>query len=134
MSKRTKKTNGVSALCLLALSKYNQLKSDPLLRDDVEPGTYEVDEVVRVHGTVKVLEDGPRADRLTVPWAKLVEAACKRRGVTFEGLVAEALADDGDGEEMKGAVEALVRKLDPPARPVKPGNVSVVVLVDKADA
>jgi hypothetical protein len=92
---------------LLALAKGIDTDS---ARDLVAPGTYEIDETVRVTGTVRVGDDyQQRLVAKADPWKLLACALSKLNNVSIEALVREAETFDTEATKLaaKTAIEAL---------------------------
>ncbi len=92
---------------LLALSKYNRSSK---VREDVEPGEYDIDVIVRLHGTMKVGADY-ESEVQSIPWKKVAAILFdKMDGVGIEGVISEALGavdDSRIGEAASAAMSAL---------------------------
>lgn len=81
----------LSPVELLALSK--AVKAD---RDAVTQGTYEVDFLVRVHGTMSVAPDTQKVPTVSIPLKEVLALFVARSGATREAslkLLAECLTD-----------------------------------------
>jgi hypothetical protein len=83
----------VDAATKLAISKF----VDDEARDQVEPGTYDIDKVVRFKGGMVVSEDPkPRSPTVMIPWMEVFALSLHRAGVTRDKtlqLVAETVKD-----------------------------------------
>lgn len=113
---------------LLALSKFDVSKK---VREHVAPGEYEVDEVVRISGTIKVGVDHAANIAARVPWQKLVAVLLdKVNGATIESVVAEALAADLDGEEIAERAANAMATLVESTRSTRKGAVKVSLHVE----
>lgn len=113
---------------LLALSKFDLSKD---VREDVAPGDYKVDEVVRVRGSIKVGNDHEANIAARVPWQKLVAVLLdKVNGATIESVVAEALAADLDADDVKARAEAAIATLVDSTRSIRKGAVKVNLIVE----
>jgi len=91
----------------LALSKFSLSKKT---RAAVKPGEYEVDELVRVLGTIRVGEDYDQDIVAKIPWITLLGVALsKLNGVSIKSLVREAFAAKGiDEEKIKSEAQAAI--------------------------
>jgi hypothetical protein len=93
---------------LLALSRYDVAKK---IRDQVEPGDYDVDVEVRVHGTIRVGEDHEAEVTAAIPWQRVCAVLLdKLNDVTIESVLSEALGDVDD-TEVKAQAAAAMRAL-----------------------
>lgn len=98
----------MDAADLLAVSKFTKAKA---VRDDVEPGDYEIDVLVRLHGSIRVGEDHEAEVTAEIPWQRVAAVLFdKLNGVTIESVLSEALGDvdlDGIKAEAVAAMRAL---------------------------
>lgn len=81
----------LSAIEGLALSK--AFKAD---RDAVAPGTYEIDMLVRVHGSMTVAQDTEKTSTVSIPVKEVLALFVARSGATREAslkLLEECLTD-----------------------------------------
>jgi hypothetical protein len=93
---------------------------------NLNAGTYEIDELVRVRGTVRKGEDSEQVVHMKCDtWNILAVALSKLNGVTVEAIVREAVGLDKDAVTAikKQASEAL-DKIKAPAKQVTAGKVT----------
>ena len=116
---------------LVAIAKLVDDKSFKAASGQLPVGPYEVDFVLRVHGTFNKGKDYEqkyvaKAD----PWGLLALALSKLNGVTVESLVAEHLRlkeakTDGD-QRLKERADEAIQKVKAPTYQVANGKVSSV--------
>ncbi len=99
---------------LLALSKF---KAGTVTRELVKQGTYEVDTVLAIHGTITVGDDYTQQISPKLPWRSMFFAALSRMSglerARFVGAVLdgwEAEPEPAVADEIKGYEEALLKK------------------------
>jgi hypothetical protein len=91
--------NGMNAVEMLALSKCVKSKDAKEARTNVNPGSYEVNCLVRVAGTMNVGEDYTQNKTASMPQMKMLLAALKLNGVCVRSFVRQYL--DGAYEPTK---------------------------------
>lgn len=107
---------------LLALTKFN----DNDVRDAMDEGTYEIDEIVRIQGSMKIQADHESITTAAIPWMKVLALALsKLNGVTIESLVKEALEADDLGKEIKDRARVAMNKLKDSTVGIRRGAVKV---------
>ena len=83
----------MDAITTLAISKF----VDDEARDQVEPGIYDIDKIVRLKGGMVVNEDPkPRAATCMIPWMEVFALSLHRAGITRDKtlqIVAETVKD-----------------------------------------
>ena len=105
----------------LALSKF----SIGRVRDEVEPGEYDVNVLVRVKGSVKVGEDySQRIVAAANPWKLLAVALSKLNGVTVDSIVREAEANGLDDKAVKTQADAAIQTIKEPTERTCSGKVT----------
>lgn len=118
----------LEALELLALSKFDESKK---VRDAIEAGEYEVDEIVRISGSVKVGEDHEARVVASIPWMRVASVLFdKLNDVTIESVLSEALGDDVDDSRIKEQAEAAIEVLKGSTTKTRKGAVKVALTVE----
>lgn len=113
---------------LLALSKFDKAKT---VRDDVEPGDYEIDVLVRLHGSIRVGEDHDAEVTASIPWQRVAAVLFdKLNGVTVESVLSEALGDVDDSE-IKAEAVAAMRALKGSTLKTCKGKVTTKLAIDE---
>lgn len=80
------------------------IKAGAKQRDQVDPGEYELDFMVRVRGELAIGEDVEAVVSAAIPWQRVAAVALdKLNGVTLESVLREALKGEVD-EERSGRV------------------------------
>ena len=123
----------INAVESLAVAKVVDAKD---VREEVLPGKYDVDVVVRIKGSIKVGEDYtqnvPAAAR---PWALLALALSKLNGVTIDSLTREALGLSEDQEkEIKAKAEESIQSIKDTTERKCKGKVTTNLEVEKVEA
>jgi hypothetical protein len=97
-------------LTQLAVSKFKLQKS---VRNAIGAGDYEVDENIRVLGTIRVGEDYDQDIVGKIPWITLLGVALsKLNGVSMKSLVREAFDAKGiDEEKIKSEAQAAINAI-----------------------
>lgn len=131
----TAKKNVASNLPAEVLLALGQYKSSDAVRDDVAPGTYDVDAIVHVKGTLTVGEDFTRQQVNKIdPWSMIAVLLDKVNGVTMEAVAKEAqdLLDNDEGfadhaKDLKKRTDKSVAGLKEATRAPARGNAKVVL-------
>jgi len=107
----------MNAVEAVALSKF-KLNGE---RDQVEPGEYDINMIVRVRGSVKVGEDYEQNVVASAePWALLAVALSKLNGTTISSIVREAENGGIDSEAVKREANAAIQTIkEKTKRPMK---------------
>lgn len=121
-----------SPLNLIALSKAIDKKDIDASRDQLEPGSYTIDAVVRIAGTLTIGNDYEqhivaRAD----PWKLLAVALSKLNRATIDSLVkaAENLSDD-EASKIKHHADESIKKIKNATKKVCKGKVTPRLAVE----
>jgi hypothetical protein len=97
-------------LTTLALSRAISAKEASAAREQITPGSYDVDLTVRVKGVIEVSEDTDRPPTTSIPVKEVLALFLARSGCTREhsiALLRECLTEAlKDGVTGKGAIEA----------------------------
>ncbi len=128
-----RETETMTEETLLALSKF-----DAKNRSKVEAGTHEIDELVRIVGTMKVQEDHEANITAAIPWQKLAAVLfSKLNGVTVEAVVKEALAEDLDTKNLtkkaQSAMDEIVGSSKAPRKGAVKLDVEVQAVIETID-
>lgn len=113
VEKKMTKAGNETPLAPHELLSLKKVKFPKVPRDEVEPGEYEVDFLVRVQGSIRVGEDyEARQPQKANPWKLLRVALSKLNSATVDTIVQEALSgkyDDDDSWVKDQAKEAIAR-------------------------
>lgn len=138
----------------LAISKAIAKKTADEARENLAPGTYQIDQTVRVTGTLTVAEDTEKTPTVSIPFKDVLVLFVQRAGITREAslellrtCVTEALKKSDGGaagcldEHLEGVFSAAVADMlaTLPKTPVKGAVksklvVSEVILTGKPTA
>lgn len=107
----------MTAVELAALGKFKLNSAD---RSLIEPGTYDVDTVLSIHGTITVGHDYTQKRTSSMPWQDLFFAALSRMShpIDREALVRVVESGGlltvmgGNAEEIHGYEERLLKKTE----------------------
>lgn len=120
----------MDAADLLAVSKFNQAKA---VRDDVDAGDYEIDVLVRLHGSIRVGEDHEAEVTAAIPWQRIAAVLFdKLNGVTIESVLSEAMGEvDYFDDELKAEAVAAMRALKGSTLQTVKGAVTQKLAIDE---
>jgi len=131
---RTKQEAVIEGLTALAVSKYSQPKGN---RELIAPGEYDVDEVVRIVGTVKVGEDYDQNIVADLPMKKLVMALASQVSQVrlAKMLSPEALEkiSDKEADEFSKRIQTEWQKLADSTEKTCKGKVTSKLVVTSVD-
>ena len=116
----------LTAVQLLALAKFKPADG---VREQVEPGDYDVDLILSIHGTVKVGEDYHQniADRQ--PWKDLFFAALSRMDPVGAGILVD-LIELGGAPTVPDSVTDYRKRLDNKTRTLCKGKVTCTLTAE----
>lgn len=102
----------MNATQTIALNNALDTKVAKAAREAVEPGSFDVDFMVRVTGTINVAEDTEKTPTVSIPVKEVLALFVARSGCTREAsikLLRECLTDAlKDGVKGEGAIEGAV--------------------------
>lgn len=100
----------MNAIDTIALNNAVSTKDGKAAREAVEVGSYDVDFMVRVSGTINVAEDTEKTPTVSIPMKEVLALFIARSGCTREASIAllrECLTDAlQDGTRGAGAIDA----------------------------
>lgn len=100
----------MDAITTLAISKF----VDDEVRDKVEPGTYDIDKIVRLKGGMVVSEDPkPRNATCMIPWMEVFALSLHRAGVTRDKTLQIVGETVKDCLENKDSAVGCIKELFP---------------------
>lgn len=100
----------MDAITTLAISKF----VDDEARDQVEPGTYDIDKVIRIKGGMVVSEDPkPRNATCMIPWMEVFALSLHRAGVTRDKTLQIVGETVKDCLENKDSAVGCIKELFP---------------------
>lgn len=120
------------SLVKLAVAKCGKAKEITEISQSLGAGTYKVDCIVRVFGTVNKGEDFESVVHMKVPHWKLI-ATClnKLNGVTVDAIVREALDISDEQEEViKERVEAAIDTIKGTTKSTVSGKLTTALQMD----
>lgn len=105
-----------NTITMLALTKW----TDKQARKNAAPGEYEIDETVRVVGTIRIGEDYDTAPTVSLPMLPILALFIQRAGITREcserllsEVAAQAIGDDGKvGDAMVADIDGIKATLE----------------------
>lgn len=122
----------------LALHRVAKLTTED--RDKVAPGTYNIDETVRLRGTVKVGNDFKQQDRESIPWADMFILMLAQTNKKPDSIIKECLKslkeqplDDDIKSKIKEICQKHVDSLYPPTEKHMKGKVTGGVVLLECD-
>ena len=86
----------MNATTTIAIAKGIAAKEITSARDSLAPGTYEIDQTVRIVGSFTVAEDTEKTPTVSIPLKEVLALFIARSGITREAsmkLLSEALTD-----------------------------------------
>jgi hypothetical protein len=117
----------MDAATRLALTKFK----DENARDEVEPGNYAIDSLVRIHGGMTVGKDHEAKQANKIPWIQAFAVALSMlNGVSAEAIFKRAMANELDEKPITEQAQAIIDSLVGTTKQPRKGRVSVSVEVE----
>lgn len=107
------------------------IKAGAKQRDQVSPGEYELDFIVRVQGELAISEDVEAIVSTAIPWQRVAAVALdKLNGVTLESVLREALEGEVDEDAIGSRAAEAMETLKGTTRRTRKGAVRAKLVAE----
>lgn len=121
----------MDAVLTVAIAKALKTKEVSAASNELDAGTYTIDELVRVQGTVTKGDDYDQVIHMKVPlWEIVAVLLSKVNGATMDAVVKEAVSMPKEKvTEIKSKAQASIDKIKAPANSICAGKVTTNLTV-----